>query len=198
MKKVVKEYNVYKFEELEKDIQEKLLEKYMQNEQEIYCECLLEYDMRELAKDLLQEYFKGAEFKRVFYDLSYCQGSGAMIEFTIDLKDLNNKYKMLTNEEVKKCSDIGYTNIKVYHNNSHYYHERTFDIDWNDYTDNDNFEEIQNKIDTTIDLFKNDIVEMNQELTKSGYEQLENEEYFKENARIVLNDLEFLENGDVF
>ena len=39
---------------------------------------------------------------------------------------------------------------------------------------------------------------MNKELTKSGYAQLENEEYFKENARIVLNDLEFLENGDVF
>ena len=198
MRKVIKEYDVYKFEELEKEVQEKIMDQYIEMSYECYLDNTLCNDMIELAKDSLQNYFKGAEYNNIYYDLSYCQGSGAIVEFNIDLKDLNNKYKMLTNKEVKKCSDIGYTDIKVYHNNSHYYHERAFDIDWNDYTDNDNFEKIQNRIDTMIDLFKEDIVLMNGDVARDGYNMLEDKSTFEQMAMDHINGLEFLSDGSAF
>ena len=198
MRKVTKEYEVYKFNELEKEVQEEVLKRYTESEYEFYIDNELCDDMIELAKDSLQNHFKGAKYNNIYYDLSYSQGGGAMVEFNIDLKDLNNKYKMLTDEEVKKCSNIGYTNIKVYHNDSHYYHERTFDIDWWDYTDNDNFEEIQDKIDAMIELFREDIVLMNEEIARDGYKMLEDEARFKEMAMNDINDLEFLSDGSVF
>ena len=66
MRKVTKEYEVYKFEELEKDTQERLLEECMEEVYERYCECQLNDDMRELAKELLKENFKGAEYQEVY------------------------------------------------------------------------------------------------------------------------------------
>ena len=198
MRKVIKEYNVYKFNELEKDVQEEVLKRYTESEHEFYIDNELYDDMVELAKNSLENYFKGAEYQKIYYDLSYSQGSGAMVEFNIDLKDLNNKYKMLTDEEVKKCSDIGYTNIKVYHSNSRYCHERAFDIDWNDYTDNDNFEKIQKNIDVMIELFREDIVLMNEEIARSGYKMIEDNARFEEMVMNDIKDLEFLSDGSVF
>lgn len=205
MRKVTKEYNVYKFEELEKDIQEKVLEKYTQYEYGSYIDDMLYDDMVELAKDSLQNYFKGAEYNNIYYDLSYCQGSGAMIEFNIDLKDLNNKYNMLSQEEINGLENFGGTNIKVYHNNSHYYHERTFDIDWNDftmYTYMDDYckdmEKVQNKIDSMIEIFRDDIVLMNKQIARDGYNMLEDKSTFEEMAMDHINELEFLSDGSVF
>ena len=205
MRKVTKEYEVYKFNELDKDVQEEVLKRYTESEHEFYIDNELQDDMADLAQNTLENYFKGAEYQKIYYDLSYSQGSGAMVEFNIDLKDLNNKYKMLTNEEVKKCSDIGYTNIKVYHSNSRYYHERSFDIDWNDYTMYsytseycENIEKVQNKIDTMIDLFREDIVLMNEEIARDGYNMLEDKAHFEEMAMDDIKDLEFLSDGSVF
>lgn len=198
MRKVTKEYEVYKFEELEKDTQERLLEECMEEVYERYCECQLNDDMRELAKELLKENFKGAEYQEVYYDLSYSQGCGSMIEFDIDLVDLNEKYNLLKVEELNKCVGIGWTNIQVKHR-GHYYHENSFVIDYNDYTDyDDEFEEIQDKIEDMIELFEKDIVLMNKELTKEGYSMLENRDYFEEEAMQVINELEFLKTGRVF
>ena len=198
MRKVTKEYDVYKFEELEKEVQEKVLDHYIEMSYECYLDNMLYDDMVELAKDSLQNYFKGAEYQEIYYDLSYSQGSGAIVEFDIDLKYLNNKYKMLSQEEIDGLEDFGGTNIKVYHNNSHYYHERTFDIDWNDYTDNDNFEKIQDKIDIMIDLFREDIVLMNGEIARDGYNMLEDKTTFEQMAMDSINDLEFLSDGSEF
>ena len=205
MRKVTKEYEVYKFNELEKEVQEKVLKRYTESEYDFYIDNELYDDMVNLTQNTLENYFKGAEYQEIYYDLSYSQGSGAMVEFNIDLKDLNNKYKMLTDEEVKKCSDIGYTNIKVYHNNSHYCHERTFDIDWNDYTMYsyiseycENIEKVQKNIDAMIELFREDIVLMNEEIACEGYKILENEASFEKMAMERINELEFLSDGSVF
>ena len=205
MRKVTKEYTVYKFNELEKDVQEEVLKRYTESEHEFYVDNELYDDMVDLAQNTLENYFKGAKYNNIYYDLSYSQGSGAMVEFDIDLKDLNNKYKMLTDEEIKKCSDIGYTNIKVYHNNSRYYHERTFDIDWCDFTmytymdeHCEDMEKVQKNIDTMIELFKGDIVLMNKEIARGGYNMLEDNASFKEMAMDCINELEFLSDGSVF
>lgn len=104
--------NIYNFDELSKDIQEKLIEKEKENQKELFLECFLLDEMQEKAKELLQKYFKNnAEFKNVYYSLSYCQGDGAMIGF--DLKYYN---KTLT--------------IK---HQGYYCHERSFRICENDF-----------------------------------------------------------------
>ena len=112
MKKIIKEIEVYNFEELEKDIQENLIEKEMEYQTEAFCEIFLEEEMTEKAKELLQKYFKGkANLKSVYYSLGYCQGDGAMIAF--DLTYYNESLQ-----------------IKQY---GHYYHYNSFIIDnnWN-------------------------------------------------------------------
>lgn len=205
MRKLIKAYDVYKFNELEKDAQEKVLERYTESAYEFYVDNELYDDMVDLAQNTLENYFKGAKYQKIHYDLSHSQGSGAMVEFNIDLKDLNNKYKMLSQEEIDGLENLGGTNIKVYHNDSHYYHERTFDIDWCDFTmytymDEycEDMEKVQKNIDAMIELFREDIVLMNKEIVRDGYNMLENKATFEEMAMDRINDLEFLSDGSVF
>jgi len=109
MEVITKKYEVYDFNELSKEIQKELIEKEKQKQNEFYINDFLFEDMQEAAKKLLQKYFKNneTEFKNVYYDLSYCQGRGAMIEFNLYYY---NKY------------------VKIEHY-GHYNHERSFIID---------------------------------------------------------------------
>lgn len=163
--------NVYKFDELEKDIQERLIEVQEQDDYQFYLDYELDCDMNDIAQNLLEESFKGAEYRHVYYDLSFSQGSGAMIEFDIDLKDINSKYKMLSKKEITRLENIRFnTEVRVYHNDNLYYHENTFDVDYEDCTFyNDNMEDIGRTIDEMIKRFGEDIYSMNRELTKKGY-----------------------------
>lgn len=84
MKKIIKEIEVFDFDELNKEIQEKLIKEKKEHMVDSYAECFLLEDMEEKAKELLQKYFKNnAEFKKVQYSLNWCQGDGAMIEFDL-------------------------------------------------------------------------------------------------------------------
>ena len=189
---------IYNFDELSKDIQEKLIEKRQDDDYNFYCDFELEKDMEDIAKNLLNEYFKGAIFKQVFYDLSCRQGSGSMIEFTISLEDINKKYKALTKKEINKVSNLGYTQINVYHNDNLYYHENTFDVEYQDYTVYDNnLEKIQEKIDNMLENFKKDIYDMNCELTKQGYILLD-EVSTRETAIYSLREYEYFKDGTIF
>lgn len=165
------EINVYKFDELEKDVQEKLIEVQEQDDYQFYLDYELDCDMNDIAQHLLEESFKGAEYKHVYYDLSFSQGSGAMIEFDIDLKDINSKYKMLSKKEITRLENIRFnTEVRVYHNDNLYYHENTFDVDYDDCTFyDDNMEDIERTINEMIKRFREDIYSMNRELTKKGY-----------------------------
>lgn len=142
--------------------------------------------MTEYAKELLQENFKEAELKNIMYDLSYNQGSGAMIEFSWNIEDLNKKYKKLTPKELEKISNIGYTEIKINHQ-GWYYHERYFNVDYQDNTYyDDELEKIQEKIDKMIESFEEDIINMNEQLKKEGYSIIESEETDEETEKRLL------------
>lgn len=125
MEIVTKKYNVYNFDELSKEVQKNLIEKEIQEQNELYIDTFLLEDMQEEAKQLIKKYFKNnkTEFKAVYYDLSYCQGRGAMIEFNLYYY---NKY------------------IKIKHY-GHYEHERSFTIDSWDLTEKQE-EQLYNKI----------------------------------------------------
>lgn len=124
MKTITKQVNIYEFEELKKEIQDKLIEEERENQKDIYCEDCLSDDMKLKAIELLKKYFNNkATFKNVYYDLSYCQGSGAMIEF-----------------------NLTYYNkpVEIKHN-GFYYNERSFSINSYELTEKQE-KQLKNKI----------------------------------------------------
>jgi len=135
---------VYDFEELGKNIQEKIMEENRAVAYDEFCEYYLKDEIEFYAKELLAEYFSGAEFIGVQYDFGYSQGCGAMIEFRTD------KFEVIHD---KYC---------------HYYHERSFEIN-ELLDDNGNYYELEN-----IEELKEKIYEMNHKLVEYGYDLLEN------------------------
>jgi len=107
MRTETKLMQIFNFNELEKSIQETLIEKEKYANYELYAETELYDEIVTKAKKLLKKYFRNkAVFKNTYYDFSYCQGGGAMIEF--DLLYYNS-----------------YIKIRHY---GRYYHERSFEI----------------------------------------------------------------------
>ena len=109
MRTETKTIKIYNFDELSEDVKRKLIKKEIEYQHEAYCEDCLKGDMKYYAKELLKKYFKNnnAELKNVYYDLSYCQGDGAMFEF-----------------------DLYYYNkhVQIKHS-GYYYHSHSFIID---------------------------------------------------------------------
>ena len=140
---VTKTYEVYNFDELSQEIQEKLLEKQINNCVEFYCEYSLKDDMNYEAEKLLEKYFgQKARLEDVYYDLSYCQGSGAMIEFDLTYYGCELSIKQ----------------------NGHYYHEHSFVINeiGDKYLSDERYKYLHDKI-----------VDMNRELGKIGYDLID-------------------------
>lgn len=144
METITKTFNIYNFNELSKEIQKKVIEREKENIRELEIEDFLKDEMEFYAEQLLSENFGDkAIFKNVYYDLSYCQGSGAMIEF-----DLNYCGK----------------DVEIRHNPyCHYYHENSFEVIEND-------KELTKKQYETL---KEKIYNINKELAKLGYEFIE-------------------------
>lgn len=189
------EVNIYTYDELDEKVKNELLETQKELDFESYCDFELENDMQDIAKKVLDEYFKGAEYAQVRFDLSYRQGSGAMLEFNTTLENINNKYKMLSKKEMEKIKEVGFNDIKVYRI-SNYCHEYSFDFDYQDYTYYiDNFEKTQEKLDKMLEQFNNDIVNMNCDITQKGYDLLEN---FEADSEEVLKDNEYLKDGTIY
>lgn len=179
---------LYKINELSEESKKIAIEREKKEEKEFYIDTYLEEDLTEYAKELLQENFKNAELKDIMYDLSYSQGSGAMIEFSWTIEDLNKKYKKLTPKELEKISDTGYTEIKINHQ-GWYYHERSFDVDYQDFTYyDDELEKIQEKTDKMIESFKEDVINMNEQLKKEGYSIIESEETDEETEKRLIDE----------
>lgn len=160
---------IYEFEELRKEVQEKLIGQEEEYQKEVYCEDCLEEDMAEKARELLKKYFKDkATLNNILYDLGYCQGDGAMVEFTLD---------------------DGKHYIEVQHNSyCRYYHENSFSITYpsGDYLTDKQEEKLKEKI-----------IKMNEELKKYGYELIE-QEYNREEIIETLSKNEYYADGTIY
>lgn len=177
--------------------------------------------MRDCAINLLQEYFgDSAIFKDTYYSFSYSQGDGAGIEFSINIKDLNKKYKIFSDEEVRFLTDKGVVNdIIVKHCGNFYYHKYAFKVDYDYYNDwdfedikgaynisEDEFDSLEDRFYSLVnDNFKHytkspfisDIINMNTKLEKDGYSFIE---YECDNDVIieVLSNHEYYKNGSLY
>lgn len=191
------EQKIYKYNELNADVKKKLLEEQREAEYDWFLDFGLLDCMENEAEELVKEYFgENAKFIKTNYDLSYSQGSGAMIWFNVDFEDLNNKYHILNDEEMRFVKDKGcISEIEVHHDYSHYDHEYCFDVLWDyDYSWNyedikgiykiseDDFNKIEDKIinllvsnnkHQTESEFIKDIIKMNKDLKDRGYEIIE-------------------------
>lgn len=108
METITKTYNIYKFDELSKEVQGKVIKREAEGIKELEIEDFLKEEMEFYAQQLLEENFGDkAIFKNVYYDLSYCQGSGAMIEFDLEYSGKN---------------------LEIRHGGGHYYHKHSFNI----------------------------------------------------------------------
>lgn len=186
--------NIYDFKELDKKIQERLIEDEAELQEDDYYRTQLYSDIKGYACKLLRDTFKDSLFLDVYYDLSYGQGSGAMIEFNINIEALNDKYKMLTKKEIEKIAETGFTTISVKYVEN-YYHALSFDIDYTFYIDNS--DKLQEKLDKMMEKFKEDIIDINEQLTKKGYEFMD----FVSDRETLINILEenkYLKNGTVY
>ena len=155
MEKVKKIFNIYNYYELNKKIQDELLEKEINYCIDDYCEFMLEEDLQNYAQELLKKYFgQKAEFKNVYYDLSYSQCSGAMIIF-------NLKYY---NSEIL---------IKHYGN---YYNKYCFELDYK------NYNYLTEKREKYL---KEKILYMNSELEKYAYELINYKNFINEAEEIL-------------
>ena len=195
------EKTIYNFNELNKEIQEKLIENEKETDRDFYISYYLHDDMGSKASDLINDYFGvESDYLYTYYDLDYSQGSGAMIEFNISMLDINKALKGgLTKDEIKLLTDYN-TMVEIRHNNSHYYHEYTFNFDYSiEYEYDDNYIiGLSEKLDVLMDKFKEYVIKMNKELTRYGYDVIEN--YCTDVDCIVerLNENEYYENGEVY
>lgn len=124
---------VLQFKELDKEVQEKLIEKEMESQTDMYMENSLIDDMEYEAEELLTKHFgdKNFDFKKVYYDLSCSQGSGAMIVYNVyeeGVKKILLEKKILTKKQLDRLQQV---KLEVWHSSScHYYHENSFDYDF--------------------------------------------------------------------
>ena len=225
MRIVSKEYELYTFDELSDDVKQDLISRERQYQLDSYCELYLRDDMGLKASDLINDYFGiTSDYVNTYYDLSYCQGSGAMVEFDINIKDLNNRYKVFSDEEIRFLVDNNIVEyIDIRHNNNYYYHEYSFSVNY-DYYNGYSYEDIKDKYEITekefdtledrlyelLDSsnkhntkseFVKDIINLNGELCKYGYKQIEYWNNCSDDeiiSYIVDYENEYLENGEMF
>lgn len=136
---------VYNFDELDKGVQDKLIEKRKETEIDDYCNYYLESDMEEVAINLLQEKFVNYKsfdnlnlipsFMRIYCDLSYSQGSGSCFEFDVNIRVLLDKYNVFKNSEITRLiidkELINNNTVHILHNSyCRYYHEYSCTSDY--------------------------------------------------------------------
>ena len=199
MKTITKKIDLYEYNELDEKIKENLLENEIQKECDSYCDdCLLD-DAEILAGELLEKNYKNANIEdiKVLYDLSYSQGSGAMIEYNLSFLDCDLLLKemlckrIINKKQYKNIKSMEIT-LKVNNNSSHYCHEKSYsyELDFeiqkfsykslqflNSITTELNYKIDNNLIDNIYnfldDYFNNKIYSINKEFTEILYKYID-------------------------
>lgn len=165
-----KQINIYKFDELNDKVKQKVLNRFRDNNDYPF----LEEELNESLKELLQEYkIKALDTPKLLYSLGYSQGDGVMFEGNFEFNGVEFSVK----------------------HDGHYYHSNSKTIDYDDY-DGDNLEsDLKEMVYNDFNFFYKEICD---KMKKLGYDSIENddsEQTIKDN--IDANDYYFTENGDI-
>lgn len=207
MRKIMKEINIYSFEELKEETQNKLINDFkdiLSNDN---------FDM--LSEDynyILKEKYKLYNFE-INYSLSYCQGDGVcfynnrynLLSYEVlKNKDVENanifeKYIIendLINDKLLQYLENGY-NLGIFKRYSNYSYASTCFIDYEYYYNDDEQETINKYIDSLVDILYKLYINICEELEKIGYSNYDvSDQEVKE--YIEDNEFEFLENGEIY
>ena len=221
MKLVTVNYEVYKFEELDKKIQEKVIQDYFEHtgvhENNVFFE--------EFANQVLTEI--GFIESKVSYSLGYCQGDGLTFDFslnhwelieflkniknrelTISLKNLEKElYEIVKNFEIDEKMLIEY-DISVYTEKNYYsnwyYHSKTRNIVVGAYPSplnntEDNDEKVVTYLEELEKVFYEIYLTVCEALESEGYRQIYYMPTVEEFAELAeVNNWEYLKNGEHF
>lgn len=196
MRKVSKEFTLYKYAELNPEAKQKVKETYQQRQEPIYfredCECYLD------------EQFPESRLK-VQFSLGYSQGDGLNIYGTLDLRDILPKLDGYTPKEIARLNHylkVASCDYLMDQNHRYEYsicrrHDYTStvldDLERSDYRNID--EKLLNKFEHDIQVYME--AECGK-LEKWGYD------FFYEQDDALLdewaegNEYEFLENGEIW
>ena len=158
--------NLYQFGELSKDVQEKVIQKWYENED---YPCLSEDLINELAIIDKGQYWKGPVLS---YSLGYCQGDGLSFSGTFDLfKWIKNRHKEIKTVDFDNiCNAVRFISNG---NKGHYYCYCSRSDTEKDVLDYD----LEEKYNLVIDKLEEEIadyyIDLCEQLEKYGYSILE-------------------------
>ena len=172
MKKI--EVELYKYEELTEEVQKKLLKEEIDHVRDDYLSYFLQEELEVKARDeLYKNFVLSIDDINLCYDFSYCQGLGVVTEFSFYYKD-----------ELFE--------VKLNPRNFRYTFTSNFVINYDENdskVSNDEIEEIRKKI-----------INLNEKLYKYGQNLIEDEEAYRNEALLILNDYDeiFLKSGEKY
>jgi hypothetical protein len=201
---------VYNFKELPKEIQEDLIKK----EQEALYEHVDLSNFQTIVKEELEE--KGFHSPEIYYDLSYCQGSG----LCFSCKDIDVK-KILKDFDKNGETCLNFApiidNIRAYIPPPHgsYVHERSTRLETEFIDDisatlenpdivdqldkrqlSDIYNYLENLKDELEEMLEDYRIELCKKYKEEGYREIDNQTS-EEFAKEILSELEFDEYGNV-
>lgn len=187
--------NIYQFDELTENAQEKALQIMTIREAEDWEPGYCLDDWEEKLKAL------GFEDVQIYYDLSYCQGSGACFTATVNIAEyckahkVANRFRKLLNALDRDEVTTHSGGLTVYKNTTHYSHERSVTVGDNLYSStNDNI--IDGQITELVTMLESEVIKLGQEIYsdfQEDYEDYTSRDSVRETIRA--NEYEFLEDG---
>jgi len=195
MRKVSVEYDVYKFEELDEKVQQKVLE----NLRDIN----IHHDWHEFIFEDYQEKLNniGFEDAKICYSGFCCQGDGASFDAHVNLEKIINYLGDKRFTKLLHLIGEGYIDMIISKNSfaSNYCHKRTRYIDLNIDFDPEKY----SRLNRLCSLLCDYVESLRSELCSEIYETLEKEYYDLISdegvvAAIAANEYEFLEDGKIF
>lgn len=187
MRKETRVYNVYKFKELKKEIQDKVIEKLN--------DINTDYEWWEyMFKDWTAKLEKlGYNDVKIYFNGFSSQGDGACFTAQIDLLKWAKTHKLSAREI--KAIDKGDITGRITHNYGYYFSTST-NVDINSSNDNDYINKTREKIEKMI-------VEEREELGDELYRELKKENDYLTSKEAIIEtieayDYDFLEDGARF
>ena len=182
------EQKVCEFSELSKEVQEKVIEKWYENEEYYF----LSDDLYESLCSNVQNIFDRG-FK-VYYSLSCCQGDGLNIKGDIDLE---KTLTLLFPDMKLRLKNRFLNEIKIYSNsrNNHYSFSSESDIDFECYNDfiSTDFE------NNYLPVIQDHYMDLCRDLEREGYSVIEYRMDIEEFTDMSeCNEYEYFENGKQF
>jgi len=185
------EQKVFKFSELDKKVQEKVIEKWYEKEDYPFLESDLEENLKCSEKNIFDNDFK------LQYSLSYCQGDGLSIQGDIDKEKILN----LLSEELKEKFKGKIYTLSSTGNKGHYCYHSNQDIVYDlDLCDEDDYDEFYTLFEEEVlPIVQNIYNELCSTLEKDGYSILEYRMDIEEFSEFSgSNDYEYFENGKMY